>query len=52
MEFSIGPIELKRLVNESKLVWKSLGNVKYGVHKENEKEKRSIYALKDLKKVK
>ena len=49
--FSLEPIEMKMLVDESERAWESLGNVSYGL---TEKEKgslkfrRSLYITKDL----
>jgi len=49
--FSLEPEELKALVIESERAYLSLGNVKYGVQKAEEKSrmfKRSIYTTKDI----
>ena len=49
--FSLEPEELKALVVESERAYLSLGNVKYGVQKAEEKSrmfKRSIYTTKDI----
>jgi pseudaminic acid synthase len=51
--FSIEPEELKNLVNESKIAYKALGEIKYGVQKSEKKSvdfKRSIYVVKDINK--
>ncbi len=50
--FSLEPSELKSLVQESKRAHESLGEVQYGIQKEEEKSirfKRSIYVSKDIK---
>ncbi len=51
--FSLEPNELKNLVNETKIAWKSLGKVEYAIQK-NElpslQFKRSIFIIKDVKK--
>ena len=50
--FSIEPDELNALVIESERAWKSLGEVKYDVLKEENASlrfKRSIYIVKDIK---
>jgi len=51
--FSIEPDELKRLVEESERAFLALGKVQYDIQKEEKKSlrfKRSIYAVKDIKK--
>jgi N-acetylneuraminate synthase len=52
-EFSLEPDELKRLCQEARLAWQSLGEVGYE-RKESEnssvKFRRSIYAIKNIKK--
>jgi pseudaminic acid synthase len=50
--FSMEPAEFKMLVEETERAFLALGNVKYGILKEEEKSltfKRSIYIVKDLK---
>lgn len=50
--FSLEPEELKNLVVETKRAFESLGQVKYGGSKSEEKNKvfrRSLYAVKDIK---
>lgn len=50
--FSLEPQELKQLVVETRRAWESLGNVKYGTTKAEEKNlifKRSIYISSDVK---
>lgn len=49
--FSIEPEEMKELVIEANRAWESLGTVKYGVQKAEEKSllyKRSVFVVKDL----
>lgn len=51
-EFSIEPLELKALVEETGRAWQALGKVTYGGSKAEEKAKqyrRSIYVAQDLK---
>lgn len=51
--FSIEPDELKNLVIESSRAWEAMGDVVYGIQKEEEKSlryKRSIYVVEDIKK--
>jgi sialic acid synthase SpsE len=51
--FSLEPDELKSLVVETKRAFESLGQIKYGGSKSEEKNKvfrRSLYAVKDIKK--
>jgi pseudaminic acid synthase len=51
--FSIEPLELFQLVKESKQVWESVGDISYGITKDEEKSldfRRSIYISKNLKK--
>jgi pseudaminic acid synthase len=51
--FSMEPEEMRALVNETKRVWESLGQVSYGPTKAEEaslKHRRSLYIVKDLKK--
>ena len=51
--FSIEPHELAQLCKDTKTAWSALGNVNYEkteVEKENIKFRRSIYAVKDIKK--
>lgn len=50
--FSMEPHEMALLVNESKICWQSMGQVKYGVSEEEKsslKFRRSIYITQDLK---
>ena len=51
--FSLEPDELKTLVSETKIAWKSLGKVKYSINN-NELDslqfKRSVFIIKDIKK--
>ncbi len=52
-EFSINPIELKSLCDETKNVWKALGSVNYDLkdaEKDSLKYRRSIYFVKDIQK--
>lgn len=51
--FSLTPEQMKYLVNESELTWKSLGNIYVGAtnnESKSKKFKRSIYVCKDIKK--
>ncbi len=51
--FSIEPQELKELVKNVRIIEKSLGRVRYGLTKDEEKNKifrRSLFAVKDIKK--
>lgn len=51
--FSIEPVELKALVEESERSFQALGHVQFGIQKDEEKSlryKRSIYVVKDVKK--
>jgi len=50
--FSMEPEELRALVTETERAWQSLGTVRYGATKQEEKSKafrRSIYITRDLK---
>jgi N-acetylneuraminate synthase len=50
--FSMEPEEMAALVRESERAWQSVGQVKYGASKEDEKSKvfrRSLYIVEDLK---
>lgn len=50
--FSLEPPELQSLVTEAERAWQSLGCVRYGILKTEEKSKRfkrSIYVVKDVK---
>ncbi|MCM3338754.1 pseudaminic acid synthase [Paenibacillus sp. MER TA 81-3] len=50
--FSMEPAEMKQLIEESKRVWLSLGQVKYGptdAEKPSLKHRRSLYVAKDMK---
>lgn len=50
-EFSMEPDEMKALVEETKLAWRALGQIQYGVNAEESgsvKFKRSLYFCKDL----
>ncbi len=52
-EFSLEPNELKRLCNDTKIAWQSLGKAGYErkqAEKGSVKYRRSIYAIKDIKK--
>jgi N-acetylneuraminate synthase len=49
--FSLEPIEMKMLVEESKRAWEALGNVSYGLAEKEKgslKFRRSLYITKDL----
>lgn len=51
-EFSLEPLELKNLVDETERAWQSLGSVKYGVSKSEEPSKlfrRSLYIVDNIK---
>jgi len=51
--FSMEPDEMKRLVEESKVAYQSLGKISYGPTEEEKsslKFRRSLYAVKDIKK--
>jgi N-acetylneuraminate synthase len=51
--FSLEPHEFKLLVEETKRAWQSLGEIRYGileVEKNSLNYKRSLYAVKDIKK--
>lgn len=50
-DFSLEPLELKMLVEESKKAWQALGSVNYSigsVEKKSTQFRRSIYFIKDL----
>jgi N-acetylneuraminate synthase len=52
-EFSLEPQELKQLCIDTKIAWQSLGQAGYEkkeAEKSNVKYRRSIYAVKDIKK--
>ena len=52
-DFSLEPSELKQLCQDTKIVWKSLGEAGYELKKAEEissKYRRSIYATQDIKK--
>tara|TARA_B110000967_G_C18902071_1_gene576770 strand:- start:4711 stop:5772 length:1062 start_codon:yes stop_codon:yes gene_type:complete len=49
--FSLEEEELKKLCEETKLAWKALGNIDYGIkssEKKNIKFRRSLYFIKDM----
>lgn len=51
--FSLEPNEFKRLCDEAKIAWQALGKIGYNLkkaEKANVKFRRSIYAVKDIKK--
>jgi len=51
--FSLEPDELKQLCQDTKIAWQSLGKASYkrkGVEESSAKFRRSIYAIKDIKK--
>ena len=51
--FSLEPDEMKKLVDETLVAWKSIGNVTYSIsnyEKNSKKFRRSLYFIKDLKK--
>ena len=53
VEFSLGPSEMKSLVEETKNAWESQGKVKFSLsksEKSNLKFRRSIYVIKKIKK--
>ena len=55
VEFSLGPSEMKSLVEETKNAWESQGKVKFSLsksEKSNLKFRRSIYVIKKLRKAK
>jgi N-acetylneuraminate synthase len=50
--FSMEPIEMKTLVEESKRAWQALGKIHYGVSEAEKKSiifRRSLYACEDVK---
>ncbi len=52
-EFSLEPDELKQLCEDTKIAWQSLGKASYerkSAEEANVKFRRSIYAIKDIKK--